>query len=360
MLTSVELTNYRGHVHTTVPLSRFTLLVGDNAVGKTSVLEAVDLVSALFKPTPLHDVFKDAWDLRWLARWTSEAPCILLRSTSPDGELLVSPKLRNGSLAVDSHYVWRDALGNASRDSLSRLWNLPAVKIASLGLQPAMRMLAMPSVSNDSVPSLREDGFGLPTFIAYLRLKSFERYNRLVAALRTVVPDVVDLEFERLPQQRQVQRAVNLNGQIVPWNDTETYIADELRLKFADGAVLPAHAASEGTLMAIALLAAVHSSDPPDVVLLDDIDRGLHPRAQGELVRALRAAQETSPGTQIIATSHSPYLVDHFSPDEIVVLSRQDKTRDVIARRLSEHPDERLRKAMTAGEFLNASGWYWP
>jgi predicted ATPase len=131
-------------------------------------------------------------------------------------------------------------------------------------------------------------------------------------------------------------------------------------LKFADGAVLPAHAASEGTLMAIALLAAVHSSAPPDVVLLDDIDRGLHPRAQGELVRALRAAQETSPGTQIIATSHSPYLVDHFSPDEIVVLSRQDKTRDVIARRLSEHPDERLRKAMTAGEFLNASGWYWP
>ncbi|HMR06990.1 MAG TPA: AAA family ATPase, partial [Polyangiaceae bacterium] len=49
-------------------------------------------------------------------------------------------------------------------------------------------------------------------------------------------------------------------------------------LKFADGAVLPTHAASEGTLLALALLAAVHSGDPPDVLLLDDLDRALHPR----------------------------------------------------------------------------------
>ena len=45
MLSEVELKNYRGHTNTKVPFARFTLLVGDNAVGKTSVLEAVSLVA---------------------------------------------------------------------------------------------------------------------------------------------------------------------------------------------------------------------------------------------------------------------------------------------------------------------------
>lgn len=362
MLTSVELTNFRGHTDTKVPLSPFTLLVGDNAVGKSSVLEALDLVSKLFKSgVALHELFAGTQEVRWLTHVGSEGANLTFEFDTPAGRLTVLPRAeRNKTPDLESRYVWAPREGDSLNERLGELWRRETCRYRALPLLPSFKALAAPSVSSESVPSLREDGYGLPTFIAYLRLKSFERYNRLVEALRTVVPEVVDLEFERLPQQRQVQRAVNLNGQLVPWNDTETYIADELRLKFANGAVLPAHAASEGTLMALALLAAVHGSDPPDVVLLDDIDRGLHPRAQGELVKALRAALATAPGTQIIATSHSPYLVDHFSADEIVVLGREPETQNVVARRLSKHHDERLRKAMTSGEFLNASGWYWP
>src|SRR5581483_4642831 len=45
MIESIFLRNYRGHTETTVRCGRLTVLVGENASGKTSVLRAVDRVS---------------------------------------------------------------------------------------------------------------------------------------------------------------------------------------------------------------------------------------------------------------------------------------------------------------------------
>ncbi len=43
MIEQVRLVNFRRHADTTVPLTQFTLLVGDNSSGKTSVLQAIHL-----------------------------------------------------------------------------------------------------------------------------------------------------------------------------------------------------------------------------------------------------------------------------------------------------------------------------
>jgi predicted ATP-binding protein involved in virulence len=94
-------------------------------------------------------------------------------------------------------------------------------------------------------------------------------------------------------------------------------------------------------------------------VLLDDIERALHPRAQRQLVENLRALVDGTPGLQIIATSHSPYLVDAFRPEEVVVLGlRKDGT--AAARRLSDHPDaKRAMEVLSTGEFLAAEQEDW-
>ncbi|MCI0388321.1 MAG: ATP-binding protein [Acidobacteria bacterium] len=72
---------------------------------------------------------------------------------------------------------------------------------------------------------------------------------------------------------------------------------------------VPAHAMSEGTLLVLGLLALLYSPDSPQTILLDDIEQGLHPLAQRELMQALKkfAAEHDR---QIILTSHSPYIVD--------------------------------------------------
>ena len=68
---------------------------------------------------------------------------------------------------------------------------------------------------------------------------------------------------------------------------------------------------------------------------------------------------ESTPGLQIVATSHSPYLVDVFRPEEVVVLGlRKDGT--AAARRLSEHPNaKRAMEVLSTGEFLAAEEEAW-
>ena len=54
MITRFRLENFKAHRDTNLELHQFTVLVGDNSSGKTSVLEALRLLSWVPDPTPLH------------------------------------------------------------------------------------------------------------------------------------------------------------------------------------------------------------------------------------------------------------------------------------------------------------------
>ncbi len=154
--------------------------------------------------------------------------------------------------------------------------------------------------------------------------------------------------------------------------DTVQVIQEHLLLDFADAERVPASVVSEGTLITLGVLTALELFDrereakvvaavknyPVEVVLIDDIDRALHPRAQRELIATLRAALDATPGLQILATSHSPYLIDALRTDEVVVLGR-DARNAFVSRRLDEFPDERLRKMLSTGELWISEGDDW-
>ena len=69
---------------------------------------------------------------------------------------------------------------------------------------------------------------------------------------------------------------------------------------------------------------------PPSVLCIEEIDRGIHPRLLREVRDALyRLSHPTSFGltrkpVQIVATTHSPYLLDLFRdhPEEIVIMQK--------------------------------------
>jgi predicted ATPase len=95
---------------------------------------------------------------------------------------------------------------------------------------------------------------------------------------------------------------------------------------------------------------------PAEIVLIDEAESHLHPTWAMRLIPALR---EVVPHAQIIATTHSPYLVDQFQPEEIFTLYRDQQDR-VSCARLREHPDfERLKTIMSTGEFWSSAGEQW-
>lgn len=97
---------------------------------------------------------------------------------------------------------------------------------------------------------------------------------------------------------------------------------------------IPATRLSDGTLRFIALMTVLCHPEPPDLVCIEEPELALHPDAMPILADLLERASER---TQIIATTHSPDLVDQFTanPDAVVVCER-GFDGDTQLKRLSE------------------------
>jgi len=82
---------------------------------------------------------------------------------------------------------------------------------------------------------------------------------------------------------------------------------------------------SEGTLYFLALLAIIHQPNPPKLLMLEQLEDGIHPRRIREVMELIFALAERK-HIQIILTTHSPIVVDHFSeiPDAVHVAEMQD------------------------------------
>ena len=90
---------------------------------------------------------------------------------------------------------------------------------------------------------------------------------------------------------------------------------------------LPASRLSDGTIRFIALLAILCHPEPPPLICIEEPEIAMHPDSQDLVVELLRRASER---TQLIVTTHSPWLIDRLSatPDCVVVCERDRHLAD--------------------------------
>lgn len=113
---------------------------------------------------------------------------------------------------------------------------------------------------------------------------------------------------------------------------------------------------SEGTLFLLGIHTVLHQNSPPRILLMDDIDRGLHPKAQRLLIQQLLKIDKK---TRIIATTHSPYVLDVIPPAQVRIVRSTPET-GTVCRRLTDHPDwKEWEGSMNAGEFWTYVGEDW-
>ncbi|KAF5417700.1 MAG: hypothetical protein C5S48_00015 [Candidatus Methanogaster sp.] len=73
----------------------------------------------------------------------------------------------------------------------------------------------------------------------------------------------------------------------------------------------------------------------------------------------IRKLMKNNPDLQIIATSHSPYLLDHLKPEEIRLTTLDDKGCAHVGK-LKDHPEfEKWKETMRPGEFWSSVGEDW-
>jgi predicted ATP-binding protein involved in virulence len=101
------------------------------------------------------------------------------------------------------------------------------------------------------------------------------------------------------------------------------------------------------------------NTNQPNLVLLDDVEQGLHSTAQRELIDVFKEIIQANPNLQIIFSTHSPYIVDELRHSQVHVLSNTN-SGFTLAKRLDEHPDvEWAKQTLTTGEFWDSVGEDW-
>jgi hypothetical protein len=188
------------------------------------------------------------------------------------------------------------------------------------------------------VPQLEANGAGLPTLLSVLAGAEPERFRAIQQELTAAVPQLAG--FKVLPTPQGGHRLVfTLAGSLAP---------------------LEASQVSDGALLFLAYASLVHHPEPPAVLLIEEPENGVHPsrlRTIAKLLRRLTEPSEQRPATQIIMTTHSPYLLDeHVQPDEAFFCHRDDSGAATVTR-FDAIPDLEGRLAdYSLGELWTAYG----
>jgi energy-coupling factor transporter ATP-binding protein EcfA2 len=305
-------------------------LVGANGVGKSSVIEA------------LADFTRD-----------QEGSC---RRVSLDTSAIVRRGASSAKITLEDE-TRRYAIERDNQGGRKASVDKPPVEYAALvgielGLSP--RRIAEPSEVSKVRPDF--DGFGTASTLAQLKINESVRYQRVLERTQRVVDHVVDFGFDVVSVQ-VVASSIRGNAMGGRTYETRAVHGYALHVSFDRAPKIPAPAVSEGTLLTIATWTAIEVYTDARLLLIDDLDRALHVQAQARFVEVLREVQREVPTLQIVATTHSPVVVDLFRDDEVVVLGKKDGC--VAAKRLSEHPKRTKIRSLSTGEFWLAELEQW-
>ncbi|MDH2240008.1 AAA family ATPase [Pigmentiphaga sp. GD03639] len=147
---------------------------------------------------------------------------------------------------------------------------------------------------------LSKGGENLPNVIQYLKEQYPDRLEQIFAVLRQRIPRLERVEAEPMPDGRLL-----LQIKDAPFEQP-------VLSKFA----------SDGTMKMLAYLTVLYDPEPPRFIGIEEPENFLHPRLLPELAEECRAAAERS---QLLITSHSPFLLNAMRAEEVRVLYRDEQ-----------------------------------
>lgn len=370
MLKSLKLQNFKSHPDSEFSFddSRLHALVGQNSTGKTSVLQAIHYCHKLeASGLSPKEFFIDQFSPEYIITVGKVEFAVYIKGVYSEQQLNNSYPADDLYLVKDqtwaAHYHYNNRIKNSNfaaswrkKDEIKRSITPHDITNQSY-LKLATTNLAKPAYSGQITPILEFDGTGLAPCLDYLKNEFPDNFDDLQERLKQIVPTVKRISIRRakVPNIDHQLTFLGVDSQIT----MPLIVGQEIFLDMCSGERIPAHALSEGTVLALGLLTVLHYPEKPSLLLLDDIEQGLHPKAQRDLMAVLKDIIQGSPDLQIIFSTHSPYIVDELEPSQVHVLTN---TASGFSRckRLDEHPDiEWAKHSLTTGEFWNAEGEEW-
>jgi predicted ATPase len=302
VIASIAFRNFKALRNTQVALAPFNLVIGPNGSGKTSLIESLQRLRTLSQ-LPLAD---DAFDQR------AGGPEIEFRFKPPYSGAIARLGCVSETICDTLRVQGLDEAG----------WKELGGQLGTIrGYVLDHEAMAQPSRLSEGA-ELTSAGSNLAAVLADIRHRAPQSFAALCDELLRMLP-----EFRAL-------RLIEHGGG-----------AASFALTLAEDGDVPADELSQGTLYLVGVLALAFDPDPPRVLCIEEIDRGIHPRMLRELRDALyRLSYPKEFGldrapVQIVTTSHSPYFIDLFRehPEEVIISHKEGRAAHFS--RLSERAD---------------------
>jgi len=144
------------------------------------------------------------------------------------------------------------------------------------------------------------DASNLAPFLFRMKEKQPHDYQAIIDVVSLAAPFFDDFRFDLNEERGEIKWWWKQKGSDYPFHPSQI---------------------SDGTLRFICLATALLQPNPPSTILLDEPELGLHPYALTLLAGLI---QKASKRTQVIVSTQSATLIDHFEPEDIVVVERQN------------------------------------
>jgi hypothetical protein len=376
MISRFSVKNYKALASVTLPLTPIHVVIGQNDSGKTSLLEAIHAYCSGTQG-PLLRALPSTWWGRDLVNTLAEEPQVELAAElrCDDGSTLSyefavsfpSGTDRRWKLDYERYSPGHGESRGIPRRSTDattvslradvpleerRDLDLIAEAVGSSMLYKLdARVMAIPAGID---PSRRfrmdADGFGLSSLIDDIKDYSSELFIALKDEFCRHFPE---FQAIRLQAEQAVSRSYSSEGLVSTHVTTGKGIYFETRY----GATIRAQQASDGAILFLGFLALSHIPTPPKLLLLEEPETGVYPKRLDQIITILRRIAGPSQDRampQIILTTHSPYVLTPFKPEEVTLLSKKDN--GVVAHPLRDAPH--IEERLSGGEFYLGELWF--
>lgn len=384
MLKKLKVSNFKSLDGVAFIFEPINLFVGPNSSGKSTALQAIEVLPALLRPS-ITEYFENekGWDYRDLPHrknllhkmtWKAEFELRTSHDSEPsvyNYEVELQPKrhLGIGKEILRVHGPSQEPLLLVERTGrqtriynektrvyeTATLYNLPCSVLRGLkegngALASTMRfksylerfqsfLLWNPKDLRKPHQGLAErlgpSGEHLPGFWAYLHRKEPEKAKELLAELQRIFPKI---------------EAINTTGK-AGWAWHHLYISERIGDKVIQ---YPAEQASDGFLRMMAVFSLKYLPNPPRIITLEEPENGVHPHLITQVISHLKGLSDRKEPNkiQVFVTSHSPYVLNEFSdrPECVHIFEKgpNDNAPNVI-------PLRSRKQVVQAAEGLNRS-----
>ena len=376
MIKKLRVQNFKALRDIEIELTPIHVLIGPNDSGKTSIL---DVLAALCRSVDhkLSQAFLGSWKNAELV-WGSNPKLLVtleanfddpmtklysisvsFKSLNRDKEVIVlneshydgtvEQKLEGqrqiDATAICSDFFISGDLANRCKHTRELLRGVHYYRF-----DPSF--LALP-VAPDTKRRFRMESNGFGLALCLDEILSFDRdlFSQLENRFKQIFPYIKSI---KLIQEEAYQAPVD-----APEKVTMLRKADGKGLYFQmkqSDQLIPASQASDGTLLILAYLAILYLPEPPRLLLLEEPENGIHPKRLRDILEILRQLVHEQSHTQVVLTTHSPYVLDLFKPEEVTLCTKLD-TGEIKTTRLSDRPTVMQQlDVFTLGEVWTSEG----